>query len=232
VDVLVLFDEDILDRIFLLPDDEAVMYDTPAGVRVLQGPERRLFVTSLGMIVDLLRTDDFAVDIPVFDELQRNQKVAVLHTIGHALLCDDTPAPDLTAVIEGAVASVFEHARSMVILEIGLPPDDESFNDKLPTWRELVLASARELELEEFPHHNSRDQDTWNFLIECLEGTVLWDNDFEAENRLDAPPEQSHPLKSLLGIPDSYYVAVPWDPSDEEAEKLLQELHGLTRDCR
>ena len=205
------------------------MYDTPAGVRVLQGPERRLFATSLGMIADLLWSDDLAVDIAVFDDLQRNQKIAVLHTIAHALLCDETPAPDLTAVIEGAVASVFEHARSMVIQEIELPPDEEYFNDDLPTWRELILAAARELELEEFPHHKSRDQDTWNFLIECLEATVLWDNDFEAENRLDAPPEQSHPLKSLLGIPDSYYVAVPWDPSDEEAEKLLEELKQLVR---
>jgi hypothetical protein len=208
------------------------MYDTPAGVRVLQGPERRLFVTSLGMIVDLLGTDDFAVDIPVFDDLQQNQKVAILHTIACALLRDDVPAPDLTAVIEGAVASVFEHARTMVIQEIELPPDGESFNDDMPTWRELVLAAARELELEEFPHHKSRDQDTWNFLIECLEATVLWDHDFEAENRPDASPEMSHPLNSILGIPENYYVDVPWDPSDEDAERLLEELHDLTTECR
>ena len=205
------------------------MYDTPGGVRVLRGPERRLFVTSLGMIVDLLGSDDFAVDIPVFDVLQRNQKIATLHTVAHALLCDDTPAPDLTAVIEGAVASVYEHARSMVILEINLPPDVKCFDDKLPTWRELVLAAARELELEDFPHHESRDKEIWDFLIECLEASVLWDNDFEAENWQDASPEQSRPLKPLLGIPDNYYVAVPWDPSDEDAEKLLQELHDLTR---
>jgi hypothetical protein len=208
------------------------MYDTPAGVRVLKGPERRLFVTSLAMIVDLLRTDDFAVDIPVFDNLQQNQKVAVLHTIASALLHEEIPAPDLTAVIEGAVASVFEHVRSMVILEIKLPADKKFFGEKLPTWRELVLGAARELELEEFPHHKSRDHDMWNFLIECLIGTVLWDNDYEAENRLDASPETSRPLKSILGIPENYYVDIPWDPSDEDTDKLLQELHDLTRDCR
>ncbi len=70
------------------------MYDTPAGVRIFQRSERKLFVTSLGMIVDLLRTDDFAVDIPVFDDLQRNQKIAILHSIASALLRDDVPAPD------------------------------------------------------------------------------------------------------------------------------------------
>ena len=208
------------------------MYDTPAGVRVLQGPERSLFVTSLGMIVDLLRTDDFAVDIAVFDDLQRNQKIAVLHTIGHALLRDDTPAPDLTAVIEGAVASVFEHIRTMVMQEIELPPDNEYFDDNLPTWRELVLAAARELELEEYPHPKSRDEETWDFLLECLIGTVLWDNDFEDDAQLDVSPETSRYLKSTLGMPDNYYVAVPPDPSDDEAENLLQELHELTREAR
>lgn len=177
------------------------MYDTPAGVRVLQGPERRLFVTSLGMIVDLLRSDDFTVDVALFDTLQRNQKIAVLHTIAHALLCDETPAPELTAVIEGAVASVYEHARSMVIQEIELPTDDEYFKDETPTWRELVLAAARDLDLDEFPYHKSRDEESWHFLFECLLGIVLWDNDFEDVKQLDVSPETSRRLKSELGIP-------------------------------
>jgi hypothetical protein len=184
------------------------------------------------MIVDLLRTDDFAVDIPVFDDLQRNQKVAILHTIACALLRNDTPAPDLTAVIEGAVASVFEHARTMLRLECELPPDDEYFEDHESTWRELVLAAARELELEKLPSPKNRARREWDFLIECLEGTVLWDNDFEAEKWPDASPEVSHPLNSILGIPENYYVDIPWDPSDEDAERLLEELHDLTSECR
>ena len=61
---------------------------------------------------------------------------------------------------------------------------------------------------------------------------MLWDNDFEAENRLDASPEVSHPLNSILGIPEDYYVDIPWDPSDEDAERLLEELHDLTSECR
>ncbi len=205
------------------------MYDTPGGVRVLRGAERTLFVTSVGMMVDLLRTDDCGADIATFENLQRNQKIAILHTATLALLREDVPAPELTAVLEGAVASVFEHIRVMLFQEIKLPPDDEFFQDNVPTWRELVLAAAFDLDLEELPNPDARDKDDWDFVIQCLEGNVLWDNDFEAENRQDASPEQSRPLKSLLGIPDDYYVAVPWEPSDEDAEKLLQELHDLTR---
>lgn len=208
------------------------MYHTPTGVRILQGPERRLFVTSLGMIVDLLRTDDFGVEIPVFDQLQRNQKIAVLHTTAGALLRDDTPAPELTAVIEGAVASVFEHAQAMLGFECEITPDDEYFESNGPTWRELAHAAAQELELERLPDPESRDREEWNFLIECLEGNVLWDNDFEVDNRLDASPELSRHLKSGLGISDDYYVAVAPDPSDKEAERQLEELHDLTAECR
>ena len=83
------------------------MYNTPAGERVLRGAERRLFVESLGMMVDHLSTGDCDFEVAIFDNLQRNQKVAALYTIARALLCSDSPAPRLTAVVEGTVASVY-----------------------------------------------------------------------------------------------------------------------------
>ena len=39
------------------------MYRTPDGIRVLMGAERRLFVESLGLLVDMLTLDEFSTDI-------------------------------------------------------------------------------------------------------------------------------------------------------------------------
>ena len=64
------------------------MYNTPAGERVLHGAERRLFVASLAMMIDLLSTGDFDFEVAIFDNLQKNQKIAALHTIACALLCN------------------------------------------------------------------------------------------------------------------------------------------------
>ena len=62
------------------------MYNTPDGIRVLQGAERRLFVESLGMLVDMLTLDEFSPDIPVLEDLTRNQRIATYHAVARALL--------------------------------------------------------------------------------------------------------------------------------------------------
>ncbi|HUG66249.1 MAG TPA: hypothetical protein VMM76_00775 [Pirellulaceae bacterium] len=69
------------------------MYHTPGGIRVLKGAEKRLYANSLGMMVDLLSDDDFEFGIGVFDRLQRNQKIATLHSVTRALFFEDEPAP-------------------------------------------------------------------------------------------------------------------------------------------
>ena len=67
------------------------MYKTSRGDRVLKGVERRLFVPTLGTLVDLFSDVDLEVGIPPFDELQRNQKIAALHLVARGLLCPDQP---------------------------------------------------------------------------------------------------------------------------------------------
>jgi hypothetical protein len=103
------------------------MYKTPDGIRVLKGAERRLIVEALAMIVDQLGGDEFLSEIPVLDDLTRNQKIAVYHAAARALLADDEPPPALTAVLEAAVASVYVHACDMIALELSehfSEPDD------------------------------------------------------------------------------------------------------------
>jgi hypothetical protein len=66
-------------------------------------------------------------------------------------------------------------------------------------------------------------------LIGCLEDHLLWDEDWDMVDHLDASPEVARRVKQELGILDDYFVAIPDDPSDTEAERLLAELVALTR---
>ena len=65
------------------------MWWTSEGERVLQGAEAALFRASLGTLVDLVQDDDeglWQFNAPPFDNLQPNQKLAVLAQVGMALL--------------------------------------------------------------------------------------------------------------------------------------------------
>jgi hypothetical protein len=213
------------------------MYNTPDGIRVLQGSERRLIVESLGMIVDMLTLDEFPTDIQVLEDLTRNQRIATYHAAARALLVEDEPPPTLTAVIEGAVASVYRQVRDMISMELDAAELDAAEFDfgelpEAPSWRERAIAAGREVGIEDLPDPDDQDFDDWDLLIECLEGRVLWDDDWEMVDHLDAAPEVARRIKGELGILDDYFVAIPRDPSDADAERLLAELMTLTRDAR
>ena len=209
------------------------MYNTPLGIRTLEGAERRLFVESLAMIVDNLSIVDGPFDIAVFDRLQRNQKIAVLNMMAKALLCAQEPAPQLTAAIEAAVATVFLQEYAMISLELD-DEFDELEEDAPPhlSWCELLLAAGREAEIDDLPSVTEDDPDEWDLLLDCLEDRVLWDCDWEMEEQLDADPDVSQRVKQEMGISDDYFIAVPPDPTDEEANRLLLELRELTADAR
>ncbi len=204
------------------------MYHTPAGYRILRGAERKLFVSSLGMLVDLLADSDgeASFGVSTFDELQLGQKVFIIYRSARGLLRPDEPVPKLTSSVEAAVATVFEHVRTMVVQEI----DEPAFASPTPYWRSLVLDAAREQDdpAIELPQAESSDKDTWWLLLECLMGAVLWDNDYEAQERLDLPPEQSNQLKEVLGVEDDYYTDVPTDPRDDQLNLYVDALKGLT----
>lgn len=212
------------------------MYRTPDGIRVLQGAERQLFVESLGTLVDMVTVDEFSTGIQVLDDLTPNQKIAIYHTVARALLVEDEPPPELTAVVEGAVASVYRQVLDMISLELDVADlDDTDFDfgelPERPSWRERAVAAGREVGIEELPKPDDTDFDEWDLLIGCLEDHLLWDEDWEMVDHLDASPEVARRVKDELGILDDYFVAVPNDPSDTETERLLAELVTMTRDA-
>lgn len=202
-----------------------------------------MFVESLGMIVDALSLGDYEAGIAVFDDLQRNQKIAVLLGISKALLRDNVSPPPLTAISEAAVAVVYRHMRERVADEIGAHEFDdlsdgrdvfgEGLKNPGPSWRTLVLSACREtIEIDHLPRPDDSTEDEWSFLIDCLEDRVLWDNDWEIVEQQDIAPEQQQRLKEVMGIDEDYFVWVPPDPKDELAARMLTELQYLTPEGR
>jgi hypothetical protein len=176
------------------------------------------------MMVDSLRDNDCEFGVQVFDELQRGQKLFALYRAGRALLRPDEPAPELTAYLDGAVASIYRHALGMLALEIEEPGVTID-----PSWRRQVLDAARQCgEFDELPDENSRDQEDWELLMACLETMVVGDTDFEAQDRLDADPDMTRKMDELMGVPANYYTEVPYDPPDGQINLYLDALMGLT----
>ena len=205
------------------------MYHTPKGDRILHGSERSLFTESLALIVDLLALGDAEFGVIPFNNLQWNQKLVVLYNSARALLHPTEPTPKLTAIIESAVAVVYENVKDQVDHEI----DDPDVSSETPFWRRLVLDAAREqVASGELPNDLNCDKEMWTILVECLAGSVLWDNDYEWQECLDLPPEESRRVRTRLGMNDDYYTDVPPDPPDDQTKLYLDALMGLTADAR
>jgi hypothetical protein len=133
------------------------MWWTPLGERVLRGAEWELFRDGLSMVRDLVEesksSDDpeiCFVGVEAFDQLQANQKLALLALVGKALKDEGEPMPELTAHTEAAVAAVYAHIFAMIVVEIEYPPESqEDVGDPLNVadgfaWRRLALAAYLE----------------------------------------------------------------------------------------
>src|SRR4051794_9225829 len=135
------------------------MWWTPLGGRVLRGAEWELFREGLSMVRDLVEEakssgdpEIGSVGVEAFDQLQPNQKLALMVRVGKALKDEGEPMPELTAHTEAAVAAVYAHILSMVVMEIESPPgseqvdgwDDPRDTEDAFSWRCLTLAAYLE----------------------------------------------------------------------------------------
>lgn len=200
------------------------MWHTEHGDRVLRGPEARVFAEGLVNLVEseLAPDDDFLSGIPVFDSLTYPQKIAVLHQVAKALFLETVPMPELTAVLEGAVAAVIQSVRRLLAEELeGATGGDRSL-------RKLIARACRDLGVEEVPSPSSGSEEDWVFCVECLHDAILWDADYLGENLfVDLPPERARALKDEMGIADEYFLSVAPDPSADQVASLLADLEAL-----
>ncbi len=198
------------------------MWHTQNGDRILKGAEAKLFAEALLDLVDdtyLNPENDYELGIPVFDNLTYNQKISVLLTITNGLFKKSMRVIELTALNEGAIASVFEHIRNGLTLEI-----DEHMK---PCWRALVREASIELGLEDVPALEYRELDEWDCCVDSLSDQILWDTDYLEGGILDSSPEVAKIIKEKARINEDYFMDVPPDPNDKETEKQLKQLQRL-----
>ena len=205
------------------------MWRTQYGDRTLEGAESVLFAEALYSLLDEATSgtvDDYEIGIECFDNLTFGQRVSVLSIIGNGLLRKDTLPVRLTAVLEGAIAAVFQHIQELITFEI----DTSEFGT---SWRELVIAVRKQMEGDDtervqIPEPTCEDLDEWDFQIQKLSGGVLWDGDYQdAQLYIDFSPEKSKELRGMMGIPDDYSMAIADDLTDEEAQAKIMELREL-----
>ena len=199
------------------------MWHTNGGDRVLDGAEARLFAEALwGFVTDMeVNEGDYDVGLTVFDRLTYGQKISLLSIIGTGLLKPDVPMRKLTAVVEGAIAAVFNHLKTAVIWEIEEP-------DIKGQWRKMILAACRQIGAEELPKADCKDEQEWYTEIEGLSCLILWDADYEDEDLyIDKPPEETQRLKDFMRIRDDYFLEVPEDLKADEIKTKLAELKTL-----
>ena len=201
------------------------MWHTNCGDRTLEGAEARVFAETLWDFTCEMEVDegDYDIGLEVFDRLTYGQKVSVLSIIGAGLLKPEAPICKLTANVESAVAAVFEHLKTAVMIEIDMPEIKSN-------WRKMVLAARREGDAEDLPDEGCEDEQEWSIEIDALSELILWDADYEDEDLyIDKPPEEAQRLKDFMRIKDEYFLDVPEDLKPKEIETKLAELKSLCR---
>ena len=175
--------------------------------------------------------------IPIFDGLSWQQQLVMIAGVGEALLRDDAPPPELTAINEATVGAIYENAFQCVEFEVD--SDDTDIGGKggdTTYWRRLLRDAVAEIDKphlppvpdEQLPNVDCCDMEEWGTMIETIESFVLWDADWLDEDlHLDVDPETSRLRKERLSIPDDYYTAIPPDPNEAEIEAARPRLRAL-----
>ena len=201
-----------------------LMWRTAHGDRILKGAEAKVFAEALLNLLDEVTEfdfEDYESGIKCFDTLTFGQKISVLSRIANGLFRKDVPPVELTAVLEGAVAAVFEHLTRKIIIEI------DDFEPET-YWRELVVAARKEMEAEDIPDPACENIDKWYTEVEVLSAAILWDADYQDEDLyIDKPPEEAQALRDFMRMRDDYFSAIADDLNDEEAEARIEELRKL-----
>ena len=224
------------------------MWHTSEGDRFLEAAEARLFKAGVTGLVERVKEDvrveSGGYTITLFDELTWSQRLAVLESVATHLLTKTDQMPELTAVNEAAIGTVFDH----ISFEIDMEIEDTSSGT---VWRQLVLDACHECLGDELSEHDDSDgdeaaedeadylpesascerPDLWHHLVQSLADRILWDRDYELMGDfLDEPPEKAAMLRQIMGIGEDYFAAAADDlHSDQEAGETLRRLAGILR---
>lgn len=112
------------------------MYETPTGIRTLEGAERRLYMESLSVATAMLSCAESVFGVPPFDDLSNDAKLKFISAASFALLVDSPTTTERCPEIDAAIAAVLSCATSMIQAEI----DDIQVSQ----WRFLVRRTAEQ----------------------------------------------------------------------------------------
>jgi hypothetical protein len=205
------------------------MWRTSSGIRTLDGTEALLFASSLLDLIEETKDvndcdDDYQLGVAPYDNLTYGQRIAVLTTVGNCLLREEVPPLELTAVLEGTIATIFQHLKNCIQFEIDEPEIGT-------TWRELVVTIRKEMEGEEIPDPTCIDFDEWDIEVECIADYILWDADYSDDKLyMDGEPEKAQHLMQMARISDNYFMAIADDYRDDEIGEKVKELMDLCCD--
>lgn len=93
----------------------------------------------------------------------------------------------------------------------------------------LIAALEESREVENMPDADCDDPEEWDFLIECAEGRILYDRDWEDEDLyVDLSVDMADTCYEFMGIDEDYYTAIAPEPLDEEIPGMIKRLRQLT----
>ena len=213
------------------------MWNTALGERTLLGAERRMFVSSAWGLADSISAnspeDNVQFGIVLFDRLTWQQQMLMLEKVMTAMVDTTIPAPPSSALLEATVAAVYAQLRTSLEIELDdarMALDDTlEESDHFDVRMEILAAIEEPVDTDE-PIEETPDDcwptilcdeiDEWDLAIESLRNRILADEDWQMEAlAMDLSPQTSKSFKNDMGIQRDYFIDIPPDGTDEEAEE-------------
>lgn len=224
------------------------MWNTAMGTRTLLGAERRLVVSAGWGLADAISAsamlnDNVRFGIVLFDRLTWQQQMMMLEKVLTPLVEPSIPAPQSTALLDATVAAIYAHLYTSVEIEL----DDEKMEvdnsfygaSNFDVRREIIDALQEPIDSDEpieetpedgWPSVMCDDIDEWGLAIESLRERMLADEDWQMDAiTMDLAPQTSKSLKKDLGIQRDYFIDIPPDGDDEDAEAARWRIVSLGR---
>ena len=213
------------------------MFSTVNGVRIATGAEAELIRQTAAVLADAIRAEKeidvpIPTDINVFSSLSPDQKMYCLRVVTEALLVPEIEPPPKVALYEGTVAAIYEQLSRNLEDELYRQTEEQDAKAVDTFNRKLLSDAATQLEPDQvWPHPECVLEEEWDQVITSVQFSVLGDYDWEMEvDFLDMKPQEAKMKKTMLGIDNDYYVAIPPDDAELDPESDLRRMIELTHD--
>ena len=223
------------------------MWITAMGERTLLGAERRMVMKAGWGLADFISVaapeDKARFGIVLFDRLTWQQQMLMLEKVLTALVEPTIPAPPSTALLDATVAAIYAQLYTSIEIELDearMEMDSPLGEENYFEVRQEILEALREPVDSDEPIEESPEGgwptilcdeiDEWELAIESLRSRILADEDWQMEAiAMDLAPQTSKSLKKDLGIQRDYFIDIPPDGTDEEAEATRWRIVELGR---